>query len=166
MPFSSHAFDNYVGTLCKLLKPLRLCDIGARAGKYGTIARQVAKQENFPTHLTAIEIDATYVKRFDLPKIYDEVIVEDAISLIHKPQLRFDLVIFGDCVEHMRKSIGVDLINFLIYRSGYICVIYPDAWVQDDWEGHAAEAHISTWGPEDLKGWKTLHRNKSKYIFF
>ena len=53
--------------------------------------------------------------------------------------MRFDLVIIGDCIEHMRKSDGVDLLNFLMYRSGYICVIYPEAYIQDDWDGHAAE---------------------------
>jgi hypothetical protein len=166
MPFSYNVFDDYVETLFKLLKPLRICDIGAGAGKYGTIARRVAAQENFSTHLTAIEIDPAYVKRFNLAKIYDEVIMEDAICMIHKPRLRFDFVIFGDCIEHMRKSIGVDLINFLIYRSGYICVIYPDACVQDDWEGHAAEAHISTWGLEDFKSWNTLHHRSSKINLF
>jgi hypothetical protein len=166
MPFSYNTFDDYVRTLFKLLKPLRICDIGAGAGKYGTLARRVAAQENFSTHLTAIEIDPAYVRQFNLATIYDEVIIEDAICMIHSPRLRFDLVIFGDCIEHMRKSIGVDLINFLIYRSGYICVIYPDTCVQDDWEGHAAEAHISTWGLEDFKSWTTLHYMRSKMHLF
>src|SRR5260370_1975822 len=100
MPFSYNVFNDYVETLFKLLKPLRICDIGAGAGKYGTIARRVAAQENFSTHLTAIEIDPAYVKRFNLAKIYDDVIMEDAICMIHQPRLRFDLVIFGDCIHH------------------------------------------------------------------
>jgi hypothetical protein len=57
----------------------------------------------------------------------------------------------------MRKSAGIDLLNFLIYRAGYICVIYPDRYVQDDWEGHAAEAHISTWSLADFNDWNVLH---------
>jgi hypothetical protein len=59
----------------------------------------------------------------------------------------------------MKKSRGIDLLNFLVYRSGYICVTYPEAYVQDDWEGHAAEAHISTWGMADFSDWNTLHRS-------
>jgi SAM-dependent methyltransferase len=166
MPFSRHAFDAYVETIIGLLKPRTVCDIGPGAGKYGHIVRRAAGQHNFYTHLTAIEIDPTYVRRFELAKLYDEVLGEDAMCLLQRPQTRFDLVIFGDCIEHMRKSNGVDLVNFLVYRAGYICIIYPDARVQDDWEGHAAEAHISTWGPEDFRGWKTLHHNRAKMHLF
>jgi hypothetical protein len=65
----------------------------------------------------------------------------------------------GDCIEHMRKSCGVDLLNFLIYRAGYICVIYPDRFVQDDVDGHAAEAHISTWSQADFAAWDVIHHS-------
>lgn len=66
-------------------------------------------------------------------------------------------MIIGDCIEHMRKSEGLDLLNFLIYRSKHIVVVYPDRFQQDDWEGHAAEAHISTWSKADFEGWSTFH---------
>jgi hypothetical protein len=59
----------------------------------------------------------------------------------------------------MRKSEGTDLLNFPIYRTGYIAVVNPEAYLQDDWEGHAAEAHISTWGPHDFNNWNTLHHS-------
>ena len=64
------------------------------------------------------------MERFDLRSLYDEVILGDAVDLTNDPKVRFDLVIIGDCIEHMRKSDGVDLLNFLMYRSGYICVTY------------------------------------------
>ena len=98
--------------------------------------------------------------------VYTEVIIDDAINLIKNPRIRYDLVIIGDCIEHMRKSDGLDLLNFLIYRSGYICVVYPAEYVQDDCEGHAAEAHISTWGLEDFAAWKPLHYFWSRMHIF
>jgi hypothetical protein len=67
-------------------------------------------------------------------------------------------VIIGDCIEHMRKSAGLDLLNFLIYRTGYTVLLVPENYVQDDWEGHAAEAHISTWTIHDFAGWDVLHK--------
>ena len=91
---------------------------------------------------TAVVIDSSYVKEFNLSDLYAEVIIDDAINLIKDPRIRYDLVIIGDCIEHMRKSDGLDLLNFLIYRSGYICVVYSAEYGQDDCEGHAAEAHI------------------------
>jgi len=158
LPDSESTFDYYVGTLIDLLQPARVCDIGPGRGKYSRILRDKAKEHGFACHITAVEVDASYVESFGLRDRYDEVIVDDALNLIKSPRLRFDFVIIGDCIEHMRKSDGVDLINFLIYRTGYICIICPEAWVQDDFDGHAAEAHISVWSVEDFRGMDMLHR--------
>jgi hypothetical protein len=159
MPYSSAAFDHYISTLVELLRPATALDIGPGAGKYGNLIRQSMADHQFVAQLYAVEIDESYVKQFELETIYDKVIVGDAIDLLTTPRIRFDFVVIGDCIEHMRKSSGVDLLNFLVYRSGYICVVYPDAYIQDDWEGHAAEAHISTWCAEDFKGWDTIHQS-------
>ena len=166
MPYSSSAFDYYVGTLVSLLQPRNVCDIGPGAGKYGKIVRNIAVREQFKTHITGIEIDSSYIEQFGLRQIYDEVIVDDALRMLQTPQVRFDLVFIGDCIEHLKKSDGLDLLNFLVYRTGYICVIYPDAYVQDDWQGHAAEAHLSTWSPADFSAWDTLHHSWSGVHLF
>lgn len=159
MPYSSSAFDYWVTSMVGLLQPATVLDIGPGAGKYGKIVRQVADKNCFSSHTTAIEIDESYVDDFKLNDIYDHVVVGDALDLIAQPQCRFELVMIGDCIEHLRKSAGIDLLNFLIYRSGYICVIYPDRFIQDDWEGHAAEAHISTWSMADFADWDVLHHS-------
>ncbi len=166
MPYSSGAFDYYVGTLVGLLRPTTVCDIGPGAGKYANIVREIANRDQFHSRLTAIEIDSSYVEEYGLRSLYDDVVVDDAVNLINNPKFRSDLVVIGDCIEHMRKSDGLDLLNFLIYRTGYICIIYPEAYIQDDWGGHAAEAHISTWGPEDFNGWKILHHSWSGMHLF
>ena len=140
MPISADAFDYWVGTMVSLLQPATVCDIGPGAGKYGKLVRKKASEEGFATHITAIEIDQSYVQEYDLRNIYDSVVIDDAINLVRTPRVRFDLVLIGDCIEHMRKSAGVDLLNFLVYRSGYICVIVPEMAVQDDWQGHASES--------------------------
>jgi SAM-dependent methyltransferase len=158
MPFSSGAFDYWAGTLFDLLQPKTLLDIGPGAGKYGRIARERALRGSFVCRTTAIEIDESYVGTYKLHDLYDEVIVGDATErLLKTPRCRFDLAIVGDCIEHMRKSDGIDLLNFLIYRVGYICIIYPERFLQDDWGDHAAEAHISTWSEDDFRGWDVLH---------
>jgi hypothetical protein len=159
MPYSSTAFDYYVGTLVSLLQPHSVCDIGAGAGKYGKIVRQIASRDQFNTYITGIEIDRSYVEQFQLREIYDEVVVDNAVDILQTPRVRFDLVFIGDCIEHLKKSDGLDLLNFLIYRAGYICVIYPQAYVQDDWQGHTAEAHLSTWSSMDFNSWDTLHHS-------
>jgi SAM-dependent methyltransferase len=158
MPFSSGAFDHWVGTLFDLLQPKAILDIGPGAGKYGRVAQESAVRGSFACRTTAIEIDEGYILTYKLRDLYDEVIVGDAMpTLLKMPRSRFDLVMIGDCIEHMRKSDGIDLLNFLIYRAGYICIIYPERFLQDDWDGHAAEAHISTWSENDFRGWDVIH---------
>src|SRR5579871_5356459 len=137
MPYSNDTFDYYIGTVIELLRPSVVYDVGAGAGKYGKLIRSIAERSGFETRTIGVEIDNTYVTEFGLAEIYDELLIGDAIRLIDDPKIRADLVLIGDCIEHMRKSTGTDLLNFLIYRAGYICIIYPEAYVQDDWQGHA-----------------------------
>ena len=157
MPFSVDVFDGHVGELIGMLKPATICDIGPGAGKYAKIARRVAQEKGIAIDLTAVEVDSSYVDEFDLPGLYDHLIIDDAVNLIKNPKLHFDMVIIGDCIEHLRKSDGIDLLNFLMYRTAHIVLVFPDNFLQDGSDEHPAEAHISTWGPEDFKGWKFHH---------
>ena len=151
MPVSSPLLDAHMTTILRLMQPAKVCDIGPGAGKYGQLVRQLATLDGFTSSVTAYDIDASYVEHFGLREIYDEVVVGDAVDLIKDVRRRFDLVIIGDCIEHLRKSDGIDLINFLVYRSGYIAIAYPERYVQDDWHGHEQEAHISVWSREDFR---------------
>lgn len=149
-----------------LLQPATVLDIGPGAGKYGRIVRATASKSAFTSRVTAIEIDASFVEIHKLRDTYDEVIIDDAVNLIKTPRHGYDLVIIGDCIEHMRKSDGVDLLNFLIYRAGYICVIHPERHIQANVDGHAVEAPISTWSLVDLQGWDVLdHSWGGKHMF-
>jgi hypothetical protein len=158
---SAVTFDYWVSTLFDLLKPARVGDIGPGKVKYGRMARDKAKALEYHCRTTAVEIDESYVEQFGLRQLYDEVVVADAVTLIDDSKLRYDLVILGDSIEHMRKSAGVDLLNFLVYRSGYILVITPSGYLQDAEDGHAAEAHISTWSIADFPGWDVLTKTQT-----
>ena len=46
------------------------------------------------------------------------------------PDYVTDVVIIGDCIEHLRKSIGLDLINYFVYRCKYIIIIFPSKYIQ------------------------------------
>jgi SAM-dependent methyltransferase len=135
--------------------PRSVLDIGPGAGKYGKMIQGLRSRGVDIPHLAAIEIDASYVEQFELNGIYDVVQVGDATSLPDiGPDACWDLVILGDVLEHFRKSRGVDLIDYLYYRTKYIVLLIPLDYVQGAWEGHHAEAHISTWRPEDFARYK------------
>jgi SAM-dependent methyltransferase len=147
MPYSSGLFDLDVERFIRAAQPRAVLDVGAGSGKYGVLVRRVSPQ----THLTAIEIDLEYVERFKLREIYDDVLVSDVETLMRDVDGEFDIVILGDVIEHLRKSVGIDLLNFLIYRARRILVIFPLRYRQGAFEGRAHEAHISVWSPSDFQ---------------
>ena len=161
MPYSKDVFDVDIAKIVCALAPESALDIGAGAGKNGRILREQAPD----AHSTAVEIEIDYVKKFELDKLYSKVLIENAENLIDKMiEDSFDIVIFGDSIEHMRKSVGIDLLNFFIYRSKLIVVCYPERFLQNSHEGYKHEAHISAWSPVDFVNFpsKTMERGKYK----
>lgn len=147
MPYSSGTFDEEVATIIRAMSPSTVLDIGAGAGRYGHLIKKVSPQ----AHVTALELDAEYIARFQLRQVYDVVRQDDVESLFRNVDTEYDLVILGDVIEHLRKSVGIDLLNFLVYRSRRILVIFPLRYRQGAFEGRSQEAHISVWGPTDFQ---------------
>lgn len=127
---------------------LNILDIGAGQGKYGRMAREICPN----AHLTALEIEPEYVFKFGLTELYNRVIVDSAISLLDQIDNSWDVVIMGDVIEHMPKSQGLDVLHFLVYRTRYMWVQYPERYIQGSLEGHKHEAHLSVWTEADFKG--------------
>lgn len=148
MPYSSPLFDQEIQNLLRTVNTQCVLDIGAGSGKYGTMAKKLDSK----IYTAAVEIDSSYIEQFNLKTLYDEVWLMPAGDLITPKYYNhfFDVVIIGDTLEHLKKSEGIDLLNFLIYRSRWIILQYPDKYLQNIWEGHSAEAHISAWCEADF----------------
>jgi hypothetical protein len=137
------------------MRPTSVLDIGPGAGKYGLIVKALRENGVEIESLAAVEIDESYIEQFKLNDIYDVVQLGDAAMLPDVgPDAQWDLVILGDVLEHFRKSRGTDLIEYLYYRTKYIILVVPIDYIQGAWEGHHAEAHISTWYPADFARYK------------
>src|SRR5262245_55159131 len=129
MPFSGTEFDSEIELYFRLIRHESVLDIGPGEGKYGRMLRRVQPD----IKLIGLELDARYVEQYKLHDLYDEVWVSDAAELMNDPDRTFDAVIIGDCIEHMRKSSGLDLLNFLVYRSKLIAVKFPlSVWSEHD----------------------------------
>ena len=121
-------------------------DIGPGQGRFGTMLRRVQPSAK----RIAVEVEGVYVDQYGLRDIYDEVLIMDATRLMDDVRLAFGAVIMGDVIEHLRKSAGVDLLNFLVYRSMVMFIKFPVQLIQNDWEGHVSEAHVSVWSELDV----------------
>lgn len=148
MPYSSSIFDKSIEEIIRLLKPESFLDLGAGAGKYGELVKKI----NSSIKLTAVEIEKDYIKNFKLPSIYNEVWNISAIDLINPKYYdsTFDVIMIGDIIEHLKKSDGIDLLNFLIYRCRWIILEFPYRYLQNSVNGYHSEAHISVWTKDDF----------------
>ena len=163
VPYSADDFDDAVRDFLRETVPQSVMDIGPGAGKYGQMVRDLKAQGVPLGRSEAIEIDQVYIDHFGLRSIYDFLELGDATTLPDRaPDAKWDVVILGDVLEHFRKSRGVDLLDYLYYRTKFILLIIPIDFVQGAWEGHTAEAHISTWAPEDFTRYKATVRHADR----
>lgn len=147
MPYSNKIFDNLAKNIIEYIEPKKVLDIGAGAGKYGLIVRDIEPN----AHIIGVEIERDYIIKYNLSKVYNEIRCDNAACLIDGDcKEKFDLVIFGDVLEHMKKSTGLDLLNFFIYRSKFILIVYPEKYLQDNVDNYKHEAHISVWSEADF----------------
>ncbi len=147
MPGSFPCFDPLTLALLQWLAPPRVLDIGAGAGKYGRLLAQACPN----AVATALEAEAAYAQDYGLDQLYGEVVISDAWAWAQRTsELRYDLVIAGDCLEHLPKSQGLDLLNALTYRSAWLLVVAPEFVVQGAVGGVASEIHRSVWSERDF----------------
>lgn len=139
MPSSSDLLDDKIRDFLKKLPQESYLDIGAGEGKFGKMINEI----NPKARVVAVEPDILLPLRE-----YNTILRIKASDLITlKPDFKTDIVIMGDVIEHLRKSEGIDLLNFLIYRSKYIIVKYPLYFPQF---GRLLDRHISVWNFNDF----------------
>jgi len=148
MPFSYDTFKPQIEDFLKKNSYSHVLDIGAGAGKYSDIVRAI----NPSVHIEAIEIDPDYISRFHLEDKYNKVHNQSVESWIDANLNKtYDIVIMGDVIEHLKKSVGLDALHFFIYRTRHIIIQWPLSMIQFDWEGHKHEHHISVWTEKDFE---------------
>lgn len=96
---------------------------------------------------------------------YDEVRSMSALDIFNQPDETFEVVILGDVIEHFKKSEGMDLLQYLNYRSEYIIIVTPEAMPQN--MPNFYEGHNSVWRLHDMK-WHDyfLHMRCGELHFF
>lgn len=149
MPFSRNVFDAEFLKFLYALKPspTRFLDIGPGAGKYGAIIR---KQFLAKAIIDAVEIEKTYIAEYSLKNLYDKVENMDAARIPDYPdRWDYDVCIMGDVIEHLRKSDGIDLVNFMLYCCSWLWVVYPENMIQGRQE-KKSEVHRSLWSIDDF----------------
>lgn len=139
MPYSGCEFDEVMQKIVHALAPSTCLDIGVGAGKTANMVKaHVPKCKVF-----GMEAEPSYAGKFEQQwRLYEHVWVGDAVDLsLGKSAERFDLVVFGDVIEHMWHCMAFDLLRFWSARSKLLLVVWPIGFHQDAHGGVVHEIH-------------------------
>ena len=126
-----------------MIRPSRVIDFGAGDGFYGKLLKYVNKQ----CYVLGVEKEASYIKKFRLKSIYDELIHEDLIKIIdlmfRGNTKEFELAIFGDVLEHLEYDDFKKVLSKSSYLFDYIIINSPNGFHEQD---HEIESEIHRCG--------------------
>jgi len=152
MPVSDPVNMGIVAIEIARLSPRNILDVGVGFGKYGFIARQVLDASrnhywDFQTKITGIEIFPKYI----LPHhraLYNNFLIGNVTDF---PVEAYDLAIFGDIIEHLKKEEGESILKAYKEKCKNVLVSCPNGhYEQGEVYGNIHETHLSDWREEDF----------------
>ena len=170
MPFSVGVFDEKLKEHIAKINPKTTLDVGSGAGKNVMLCRNVLPN----SIIESIEPTMEYVEQYELNQKCDKVYnlsVQDYVN--QHASNRYDLVIFGDVLEHFFRSEAIDYLDYFLYRSKWVIAVWPTNLPQDAWGENHFEIHKSNFKISELTakfdvqyyekkfGW--YHWNNSEY---
>lgn len=150
MPGSSEKGKSTIKKWFDRLEPETVLDVGPGWGTYSKLLRKKGQFWH------AIEIYEPYIRQFNLKKYYDKIFVGDIRSFTSG--LRYDMVICGDVLEHIKNKEAEAVLKNLLANSKNIIVSLPlDAETRPgkgtgdkDW-GNPHELHRGQWSHQLFK---------------
>jgi hypothetical protein len=140
---------------------MSILDVGAGFGKYGVLCREYLElwdgryqYHDFQRRIDAVEVFADYitpVHRF----IYNNVYTEDILTLIPKLDIKYDMVLLIDVLEHFEHPIGQNLLERLLTidrkAKGVLVSTPKNPSPQKAKFGNHYEIHRARWTEDELK---------------
>jgi len=162
MPFSLDTFNSNLINHLNLIKAESILDIGAGAGKYGQLCKTVSSLKT----IDAVEPTEKYIQEYNLKDIYKNVhqkTIQDFI--IQDCKKRYDVVIFGDVLEHFFRSQAIDYIDYFLYRANWVIALWPTFLPQDDAMDNHYEIHKCNFKLADLATKFDVHSFDKKFLW-
>lgn len=140
MPHSSPEGKEWIAARIVDLSPKYILDVGPGVGTYVNLLRPLLAD----SHWTGLEIYEPYVTRYGLTHKYDALLVGDVRSYAWK--VNWDLVIFGDVLEHVRLVEAMAAWWAALRRSKHVLASVPIvSYPQGAYAGNINECHRVTY---------------------
>ncbi|MBE2255709.1 MAG: class I SAM-dependent methyltransferase [Ignavibacteria bacterium] len=164
MPTSNWQNISYNIDLIKKINPKSILDVGVGFGRWGILFREFLELWNetdfsksdspdWEIKITGIEIFPAYIKPYH-HFFYTEIIIKDIKDYLTEANDKFDLINFGDVIEHLTKKDALTIIEKSLNISDYVLINIP---IGKNWEQSSNinpyEEHKSIWQISDFKNY-------------
>jgi hypothetical protein len=126
---SSSIFDEQIKNLIQAIQPVTILELGCGQGKFGSLLREA---KHSPSSLVAVQ---KIFNPEDFNSIasqgYSQVIDRDILDYYKEGfDEEYDLILALDVIEHFLFSDILSIINFSLYRSKYLLLVWPSCHPQ------------------------------------
>jgi hypothetical protein len=115
-----------------------ILDVGAGQGKYRVLLPE------YPS-VDAVEVWESTVTTERLDDLYRSVFIVDVRDFVHSDrwhELRYDVVIFGDVLEHLEREDAKDVLERVYDRCDDVVVVVPYRYEQGAENGNEYQRHL------------------------
>ncbi len=152
---------SYVIGLVRKLNPRSILDVGVGFGRWGILFREFLEiwegskyDGDWERIIDGVEIYPAYIKEYH-KYFYTNIYLQDALDFLKKTESGYDLVNFGDVIEHFEKKQGEELLKLAVEKSKYVLATVPIGkhWPQAPTQ-NPYEEHKSVWYDSDFLKYK------------
>lgn len=157
---------SYCVDILKKIKPKSILDIGVGFGRWGITNREFLeiwdgnlKKEDWKTEIHGIEAFKENIECYHY-YFYDKIFNMDAKDYVLNCERNYDLIIYGDVLEHFEKQEAIQLLNKSVKISKYVLINIPigSTWEQDELYDNPYEKHKSEWQIEDFSMYPIIRK--------
>jgi SAM-dependent methyltransferase len=150
---------NYSIELIRHIAPQSVLDVGCGFGRWGFLCREFLDVWEGRTYSESWKVRIEGIEAFP-PNItpmhhyiYNNIYIGDAAQVIEQLSA-YDLIIFGDVLEHFVKDEGEQLLQKAIAHTNKAVLIHVPlgiGWEQGPRDDNIYETHRSVWEARDLR---------------
>lgn len=152
---------SYVIGLIRKLNPHSILDVGIGFGRWGILFREFLEIWEHSKYdgawertIDGVEIFPGYIKDYH-KYFYTNIYQTDALDFLRKTDKNYDLINFGDVIEHFEKEQGEELLKLAVEKAKYVLASIP---IGKHWEQKGSrnpyEEHKSVWYNRDFIRYK------------
>jgi len=153
---------SYNISLIRKINPGSILDVGVGFGRWGILFREFLEiwdnaiyDGRWERIVDGVEIYSGYIKEYH-KYFYNSIYIIDALEFLRNLEKEYDLINFGDVIEHLEKNKGEELLELAVQKSKFVLVTVPIGkhWPQEGTAQNPYEEHKSTWYNRDFLKYK------------